>query len=222
MRCARTIQLLDRYYDGTLPQTRRLRVERHLGPCGTCSERLDGIRQVREGLSLLAAVEEPERDLWPGVQSRITSTPNRSWLVPRLAIAGGAALMVVGIVFGLLFGVFLAGSDRGTGTTGGTYRTADESLYLQRLISLEQEYQLLKPSALDALRQTGDGLPSELLERIEADLTELDAITERVLSSLESHGGRVEHYEIVYEHFRKKFQVLNDLGARIMPASLSL
>jgi hypothetical protein len=217
MRCARTIHLLDRYYDGTLPQTRRHRVERHIGQCGICRERLEGIHQVREGLSLLAEVEEPERDLWPGVQTRIASKRNRSWLVPRLAFAGGAALMVIGIVFGLLFGVFLAGSD------GGTYRTADESLHLQRLVSLEQEYQLLKPSALDALKQSGDGLPSELLERIEADLTELDAITERVLSSLERHGGRVEHYEIVYEHFRKKFEVLNDLGgARVMPASLSL
>jgi hypothetical protein len=223
MRCARTKHLLDRYYDGTLPQTSRHRVEGHLGQCGTCRDRLERIHQVREGLSLLAEVEEPERDLWSGVQARMASTRNQSWMVPRLAFAGGAALVVVGIVFGLLFGVFLADSDGGARTTDGTYRTADESLYLQRLVSLEQEYQLLKPGALDALKQSRDGLPPELLERIEADLNELDAITERVLSSLERHGGRVKHYEIVHEHFRRKFEVLNDLGgARAMPASLAL
>ncbi len=170
-------------------------------------------RQLRERLKELGEIEEPARNLWPDIRNSIRSK-QLAWTrlsIPRFVFVGGAAVMAVGLILGLLFGVILTRPAMTVHTAFGTYPSDGGAVNLRRLVSLEEEYQRLKLIALDAARQIGAGLPSGVLANIESDLAELDVIANRVLSTLGRHGGSPEQYKLVYDHYLDKFEVLSEL-----------
>lgn len=67
-------QVLDRLDDfagGELPDTDRLRVQRHLDECGECRAEADALRALLDEARFLPREVAPPRDLWAGIASRL-------------------------------------------------------------------------------------------------------------------------------------------------------
>lgn len=62
---------LSEYLDDDLPERERRQVEEHLSQCAMCASELEGLRQVITHARALDMPSEPDRDLWPGIQSRL-------------------------------------------------------------------------------------------------------------------------------------------------------
>jgi anti-sigma factor RsiW len=102
----RWMERLSEYLDGELPDGERVALEAHLESCSDCSAVLNDLRRVVDRARLLEQ-QTPQRDLWPGIATRIGATPiasrpiRRRWSfsLPQLAAAavvlmtfsGGAA-----------------------------------------------------------------------------------------------------------------------------------
>jgi len=97
---------VERHIDGALgPRTARF-IESHLGSCGGCLARAQGLRRLRSLVSASAIrAEEPDwSGFWPGVQARILRERTRPvrdtwwlplwrpfWGHPRLSLGGALA-----------------------------------------------------------------------------------------------------------------------------------
>ena len=100
------IDRLSDYLDDELAPAERAVVEAHRGACRECSTALEELRAVVARAAALPA-RPPADDLWPGIESRLTSARNGqvvaftprsarrfSFTLPQLA-AAGIALMVM-------------------------------------------------------------------------------------------------------------------------------
>jgi len=207
MKCRKAQKQLDRYMDGTLSETRRTRLEEHLRGCPSCRRELDGYRSLRDELTALTGTVQPERDLWPGILYQIRSGApegQSAGRIRRQAFAAGILTMAAGILIGIALG------PSGRALLNRTESPIIlESGYLEKVLVLESEYQRLKPLLLEASRHSG--IPPEILNQIETDLDELDKIARQMLLSLEQYPGNSEQYIPVFEHYKRKFEVLKEL-----------
>lgn len=104
--------LVSEYLDGELPPARKLDVEHHLEECPECRAVLDDLRLLTSRSRELPPIL-PERDLWPGIESRIGVSGARGgahpepsiqrWLGRRISFSFGqlagacAALLVLAV-----------------------------------------------------------------------------------------------------------------------------
>lgn len=82
--------------DGQLPEDAMVRLEAHLASCSTCRLEMEGIQSLVAAGSALPSELEPNRDLWPGIQSRLDGAGTSRRKVHRL-LAVVAALVVAGV-----------------------------------------------------------------------------------------------------------------------------
>lgn len=66
------IELLQDFLEGDLPSAKRQEVENHLAICSACSEELGRYQKIIHKAASIRKNAEPERDLWPAIESRIT------------------------------------------------------------------------------------------------------------------------------------------------------
>src|SRR5215208_1395674 len=72
MTCEAFDAALPDYLEGTLDDSRRVSVERHLGECVRCTGLLRDIENIRDEAAALPALV-PSRDLWKGIEARIAA-----------------------------------------------------------------------------------------------------------------------------------------------------
>jgi len=101
MTCEAFDAALPDYLEGTLDDSRRVSVERHLGECVRCTGLLRDIENIRDEAAALPELV-PSRDLWKGIEARIAapviplaSRPERQRrFAPAWMGAAAAALIV--------------------------------------------------------------------------------------------------------------------------------
>jgi predicted anti-sigma-YlaC factor YlaD len=107
---AHVLDLLDEYIDGSLSESDRLNIERHLDECAECRNAFRRLQNLVNRASRLPRSIEPGRDLWPGIRSRLNPTeqekqvPQRGishygatrWLGGSAAAAAILALCILG------------------------------------------------------------------------------------------------------------------------------
>lgn len=71
MNCHEIRDRLSDYVDDALSSDQRSRVEEHLADCATCREELAELVELVESAGRLARNIEPQRDLWPSIESRL-------------------------------------------------------------------------------------------------------------------------------------------------------
>ncbi|HEY6073506.1 MAG TPA: zf-HC2 domain-containing protein, partial [Anaerolineales bacterium] len=102
---------LSEYVDGELEDGERVALESHLQNCAECSALIRDLRRVVRRARTLKD-QGPQRDLWPGIASRIGATPpssggvvdltsrrhprRLSFSLPQLAAAGIALISISG------------------------------------------------------------------------------------------------------------------------------
>src|SRR5688572_6920502 len=113
-------ELTDRlsdYIDDELSPADRARVDEHLAGCAGCRAVLEDLRTVI-GVANRLPGRLPDRELWPGVATRIERRPPRrfSFTAPQL-IAAGIALMLMS---GALVYMARSSGDARTDIAAGT------------------------------------------------------------------------------------------------------
>ncbi|MDB4910857.1 MAG: hypothetical protein JWO39_1680 [Gemmatimonadetes bacterium] len=102
--CDLMCERLAAYIEGDLPPAERTAAERHLAECASCAEALVELRAIAGEAAQLPLLT-PSRDLWAGIESRISTPitlldsapahvrrmPRRQW---QLAIAASALIAV--------------------------------------------------------------------------------------------------------------------------------
>lgn len=102
---------LSEYIDDELSAPDRARVDEHLAACAECRTVLDDLRTV-VGVANRLPDTVPDRELWPGVATRIERRPSRrfSFTAPQLIAAGIALMLMSGAL------VYMARPSRGART----------------------------------------------------------------------------------------------------------
>lgn len=142
---------LSEYVDGDLSTRQCRALEDHLRGCAECAGVVAELRRLVAEAPALNVDSVPSRDLWPGVEKRLTrreEAQGNLWLafrggrlVPRLATAG--ALLVLLLVAGLWLGHRPAGDGKSTNRDSavavGIHRTASDQEYDRVVAALERE-----------------------------------------------------------------------------------
>ena len=142
---------LSAYLDGELANGEKRAFEAHLATCESCARALEELRQVVARSRALEA-RMPDRDLWPGIEARLTSRPGTatapaehspaarpvvlrpraSWWserrfalsVPQLAAAAFALMLLTG---GVVWLTLSRGPARNPGVTPGPVAVVEPS-----------------------------------------------------------------------------------------------
>ena len=72
MSCTTTLELLDDYLDDGLSAEAADSVRRHLDGCAACRDELRALESLRRKAAELPRAVEPDRDLWPEIERRLT------------------------------------------------------------------------------------------------------------------------------------------------------
>jgi hypothetical protein len=154
-------------------------------------------RKLEDKLSNLTDLKEPERDLWPEISEKIISERRGKifdFKIP-LSMAAGAAIMFLGLFLGLQV----------------NNTPMERNSFTGHLLSLEREYQRVKPLSFSAVK-TGSAIPRESLILIEAELDNLDETTRILFELMKAHPNDPLIYRKMAELYEQKFQVLRMLS----------
>jgi hypothetical protein len=110
--------LLNEYLDEVLKPSARRAVDAHLRACQECSDRLDDLRMVFAGLSLLAAMPLA-RDLTPGILERLPGASLPLGWKLALAVQAGVAMGLLGAIGQAALGIIHPMVDAGLWTDMG-------------------------------------------------------------------------------------------------------
>ena len=75
MRCEEVRELLQDYLDDELDPGQAGQMDEHIGSCTGCQEELAAYRSLLVKASGLYSEVEPPRDLWPGIEEKISPAP---------------------------------------------------------------------------------------------------------------------------------------------------
>lgn len=199
MTCTDFQKQLDDYLDGELQENERKLLEGHLETCLSCNRALLQVRDLVELAHRLPSEIDPDRPLWPGIESRIApaatafdgtgrpaTSPARAWQWASLAAAAALALA-------LAVPFMLEREDaRGAAGEAAGLVDAEDTAMLARS---EDGVVLPRTDLLTALERRRDTLPAAAFSQLEANARLIDQAIAEVRSALEQNPSdrRLEH-----------------------------
>ena len=132
--CTEILILLDDYVDGTLESPEQAQVEAHLAECASCRAEADAIRNLLADAAKLPRSVLPERELWSGIEARLSSAPLRPprWVAWGMATRVAAAIGLI-MLGGALATAFLHRTDPSTFAAEQARYTAASAALTERL-----------------------------------------------------------------------------------------
>ena len=101
MKCDTTLCRLDDYIDGELEAHDHEAVREHLHRCASCSREHQATLRLLEQVRSLPVDEEPPRDLWGGIRTRIGEPAAGSGSARgRMVLIAAAAALILAVVAG--------------------------------------------------------------------------------------------------------------------------
>jgi len=95
MNCHGWTDRIDDFLDGRLDVAEEEDFQAHIAGCSSCTAELASIRDLRGLAAALPRALEPSRDLWPGVEARVSETKVVLGRFGRRALLAAAAAVVV-------------------------------------------------------------------------------------------------------------------------------
>ena len=228
MTCEEARDRLDDYVDGTLGVAELHEVELHVATCADCATEERGLRALLARVAALPAEVRPERDLWPGIASRIAEarprplglpaasrlsvvnrmpvvrTFPRAWWTPAAGLAAAAAVIVaLGATFARVWPPAAPGASTGTGMAQEAAWTTDPTL-----LSAERDYARATAQLMAALEARKAELPPGTVAAVERDLTTIDVALRQVQSALRQDPGNAQLSHMLASTHQKKLDVL--------------
>ena len=190
-----TAQLSD-YLDGERDPVARATVDQHLAGCTPCREVLDDLR------ALVAAAQRlpgalPERELWEGVEARITTQQPRvlpfaaaasrrfAFTLPQLAAAGIALMVLSG---GL---VYVARPGEAPAPAGVASRLEPGTVALSPVSAADPHYEGAIGDLERTLAEGRSRLDPETVRVLEQNLDTIDKAIAQSRQALEADPGNV-------------------------------
>lgn len=151
---------LSAYLDDELSSSQRKRMEKHLSKCEECSELLDELREISEGVASLR--QEASEDLWFGINANLETVPSevqrdstqgRIWRLERVysimkPLAAAAVIVIVLLsTFFILTSVYEQPKTTSQNTPIDIYLTAHTQSYSQKILVPEPTIDLVGTQA---------------------------------------------------------------------------
>ena len=215
---------LNDYVDGLLPRQEAEEVEDYLETSEDARETVAFLRSLKERSERLPASIEPERDLWPEIETRITPSrlmsvdfgraASATWL-PRLGrrqwASLAAAAMVLVVVSSGITAWWLApsgafpGSGRASVASGGDPASAVPAA---GAVPIDAEYALEIERLRSALYENRDALDPETVTTIEANLRVIDRAIRRARAALDDDPQNPGLTRMLANNYRHKLELL--------------
>lgn len=201
MLCDDADRYLDDYINETLDDRARADLESHLDTCDKCAALLRDLQLVQRQSTELEGWVAPERDLWPGIQSRIAprqidfGAERRRRRIPAFRFAfAAAALLAVVVGLSVLSGI------RVPTETGGGERAITQA---------ESEYRAAKAELVAALDAKSSALAPETLQTIQENLVVIESALAEIQIALNENPGDADLERMLYAAYRYEVELLH-------------
>lgn len=197
MKCDEVLKRLDDAVDGELPAAEAAAVREHVGSCLGCRRELVAVRELVRRAAELPPAIDPERDLWPGVERRLTAArhrgPGRRWL------AAAASLLLLALLpLALRRGEAPPESE----PAGSTFAA------LAELARFEDGAQLPHSDLLATIQSGYGELPSETAAIVEENMRIIDQAIGEIRSALAAAPDDRQLNLLLANRYRQEVQLL--------------
>ena len=194
MTCTEIAPRLDEYIDGALPVEAAHEVERHLAGCERCRREVAAIRSLLADARSMPRSIQPDRDLWRGIEGRLT--PARTVSSPAIRPYRPQPLVLLAAaLFLLIAGATLATVyQRGRAPTG---------------FALQQ--QRYTQATADLARKLADDpthLSSATRAVVERNLAIVDQAIHEAEEALTTDPGNAELEQMVLARYAQRLDLL--------------
>lgn len=185
MNCREFTDRVDEFLDGQLATAEAESLRTHLAGCPSCTAELASILELRDLAAALPRSLEPPRDLWPGIEARVSMTEVvRGRFGRRSLLAAAAAVVIVSSVVTAYF----IGRSQAVPLTAGPSAVVESGPSEVLLASFEglgvDNYLDTRTELLDALEARKHELSGETLEIVMDNLLLIDQAMDRIAEAL--------------------------------------
>jgi len=215
-----TLERLDDWIAGELPEAERREVSFHLDACAECRGEAEALQRLLREVAALPAEVMPGRDLWAGISARIEApaaevipiTRARGWSPPQwLRMAAAAVVLVVSSSLATLkyteqrAPVAVAPRPAAPATT---VRAAPPVTAFAAFRPAEQDYQEAITELQRALTARHGTLSPETVRTLETNLRIIDEAIRQSRAALEKDPNSRELTDMLSSAYGQKMSVL--------------
>jgi hypothetical protein len=185
MNCLEFTDRFDDFLDGRLDAAEAEDLRAHVARCPQCAEELASVRKLRDLAAALPGSLEPSRDLWPGIEARISEGKVvRGRFSRRTLLAAAAAVVVVSSVVTAYF----IGRSQAVVVTAEPPAAVASGPSEVLLASFEglgvDNYMATRTELLDALEARKHELSGETMDVVMENLLLIDQAMDRIAEAL--------------------------------------
>lgn len=218
MKCVQTIECLNDAIDGALTDELQQEFDAHLAECESCRAEYELLESILAESAGLTASIEPDRDLWPDIESKIARMPQDSNVVGFSAksLLQWAPLAVAAAVLLIAFGTQLRPEPDAVTPPAQVAATPtpdapptnepDEGAVV--LANMEADYAQARESLLEALDARKEELPEELVATIEENLNIIENAVVDIHRALEESPENPELERMLHAAYRSEMTLL--------------
>ena len=174
----------DDFLDGRLDAAELEELRAHVAGCPSCAEELASIRELRDLAAALPHSLEPSRDLWPGIEARVSEAKVVRGRFGRRAILAAAAAVV--IVSSVVTAYFIGRSQAvATAVLPVVVESGPSEVVLASFEGLGvNNYLDTRTELLDALEARKHELSGETMDVVMENLLLIDQAMDRIAEAL--------------------------------------
>jgi predicted anti-sigma-YlaC factor YlaD len=200
------------YLDGSVPESERLEIARHIEVCPRCARELERLKSLLERARDLPKTIEPPRDLWPGIEARIQSHAvppqrQRHWSIrPRWVFAGtlAAAAVIAAVVL----------SPPGDSRKGEVVASQEARSYVPSYVpplvsALEYQCMGAGKQLLGSVSSGANPLGAEVAAAVEQNVRLLDLAIAETRSALEENPWDPQLLQMLTSRYQRKLSLLH-------------
>jgi hypothetical protein len=185
MNCHEAIDRFDDFLDGRLDTLEADDLQAHLAGCPSCAAELESIHELRDLAAELPRSLEPSRDLWPGIEARISEAKLvRGRFGRRALLAAAAAAVVVSSVVTAYF----IGRSQAVEVTAQSPVVAESGPSEVLLASFKglgvDDYMATRTELLNAFEARKHQLSAETVNVVTENLLLIDQAMDRIAEAL--------------------------------------
>jgi len=184
MNCHEWTDRFDEFLDGRLDAVEAEDLQAHIAGCPSCAAELESIRELRDLAAALPRSLEPSRDLWPGIEARISEAKVVRGRFGRRAILAAAAAVV--IVSSVVTAYFIGRSQAvATAVLPVVVESGPSEVVLASFEGLGvNNYLDTRTELLDALEARKHELSGETMDVVMENLLLIDQAMDRIAEAL--------------------------------------
>ena len=226
MRCHQAQRLINELLDGELQEQDQSQLQAHLASCAGCRELYEDLKTIKETFGPTGEME-PSKEVWEKLKSRLQAeiipqlqprpvavNPEKTfgkkarWFqLPSPVFKYGLASLVF---LALMAGAFFLGRNFRPGARP-EIQVASENPALQKIEEAEFYYRQAIQSLTQALETTDNGLPPEMVEILQANLSLLDRTIELCQQAVNEQPDNLQAREYLLSAYNSKARFLNGL-----------